>query len=152
MLKKQKPCAFTAFTILYSASSKTSEKFNLHFDRCFKILYEPSFKFILKWIDPKELRPGPWMRANMYYINIHRQGWVWIFFFLFFLGPHLQHIEVPRLGVELEQQMPAFLSHSNTRFEPHLWLTPQLRQCWILNSLSKARDWTHILMDTMLGS
>ena len=32
---------------------KTYENFNFHFDRCFKILCEPSFKFILKWIDPR---------------------------------------------------------------------------------------------------
>ena len=31
-----------------------------------------------------------------------------IFFCLFFvLGPHLRHKEVPMLGVELEQQLPA---------------------------------------------
>ena len=29
------------------------------------------------------------------------------FFFLSFLGPHLQQIEVPRLGIELELQLPA---------------------------------------------
>ena len=27
-----------------------------------------------------------------------------------------------------------------------------LRQCQILNSLNEAKDWTHILIDTMLGS
>ena len=32
--------------------------------------------------------------------------------------------------------------------EPHLWLTPQLTQHWIPHPLSKARDQTHILMDT----
>ena len=31
-----------------------------------------------------------------------------ITFFFFFLGPLLQHIEVPRLGVELELQLPAY--------------------------------------------
>ena len=29
-------------------------------------------------------------------------------FFFFFLRPHLQHMEVPRLGVELELQLPAY--------------------------------------------
>ena len=29
-------------------------------------------------------------------------------FFPFFLGPYLQHIEVPRLGAELELQLPAY--------------------------------------------
>ena len=30
-----------------------------------------------------------------------------IFCVFFFLGPHLQHVEVPRLGVKLELQLPA---------------------------------------------
>ena len=29
-------------------------------------------------------------------------------FFFFFLGLHLQHMEVPRLGVKLELQLPAY--------------------------------------------
>ena len=32
----------------------------------------------------------------------------WFFFSLCFLQPHLQHIEVPRLGIELELQVPAY--------------------------------------------
>ena len=39
-------------------------------------------------------------------------------------------------------------SHSNTRSELHLQPTPQLHQRRILIPLSKARDQTHILMDT----
>ena len=31
-----------------------------------------------------------------------------IFFFFVFLGLHLQHVEVPRLGVQLELQLPAY--------------------------------------------
>ena len=30
-----------------------------------------------------------------------------ILFFFFFLGPHPRHMEVPRLGVQLELQLPA---------------------------------------------
>ena len=38
-----------------------------------------------------------------------------------FLGLHLQHMEVPWLGVELELQLLAlYHSHSNTGSEPHL--------------------------------
>ena len=29
-------------------------------------------------------------------------------FFFSFLGPHLQHMKVPRLGVKIELQMPAY--------------------------------------------
>ena len=41
-------------------------------------------------------------------------------FLLGFLQPHLPHMEVPRLGVELELQLPAYTSHNNTRSKPHL--------------------------------
>ena len=38
-------------------------------------------------------------------------------------------------------------SHSNAGSEPHLPPPPQLTATWILNPLSKARDWTGIFMD-----
>ena len=69
------------------------------------------------------------------------------FFGLFFLGPHPWHVEFPRLGVVLELQLPATaiamqgLSHV-CELHHSSW------QCQILNPLSKARDWTHVLMDT----
>ena len=49
-------------------------------------------------------------------------------FFFVFLGPHLQHMEVPSLGVKLE---------------PHLRATPQPQQHWILNLLSEAGSNPH---------
>ena len=71
------------------------------------------------------------------------------FFFFFFLGLHLWHMEVPRLGVELELQLPAYTTATGTWDLSHIcnlhhssWL------CQIINPLSKARDQTHILMDT----
>ena len=39
-------------------------------------------------------------------------------------------------------------SHCSVESKPHLWPTPCCRQRWILNPLNKARDRTHILMDT----
>ena len=69
--------------------------------------------------------------------------------FLFFLGPHVWHMEVPRLGVELELQLLAF---ATDRAMPHLShicnLYCSLWQCSILKLLSKARDRTLILMDS----
>lgn len=52
-------------------------------------------------------------------------------------------MEVPRLGVELELQMLAYTTATATRDPSHTahW------QCWIPDSLSKARDQTRILMD-----
>ena len=63
-------------------------------------------------------------------------------FFFSFLGPHLQHMEVSRLGVELELQLLAYATATVT---PHLSLSLQQHQ--ILNLLSKARYCTCILMD-----
>ena len=72
------------------------------------------------------------------------------FSFLFsfiLLQPHLQHMEVPRLGGWI-RTAAASLCHgdSNARSEPRLQSTLQL------NPLTKARDRTRILKDTMLGS
>ena len=45
----------------------------------------------------------------------------------FFLGPHLQYTEVPRLGVESELQLPAYTTGTATwGSKPHLRATPQL--------------------------
>ena len=47
-------------------------------------------------------------------------------FYLFWLN--LWHMEVPGLGMESK---------------PQLWPIPQLQQCWILNPLAWARNWTY---------
>jgi len=68
---------------------------------------------------------------------------------MYFLGPHLWHMEVPRLGVELELQLPAYSTPTATRDLSHICdLHHSSHQCRILNSLSEARDRTCILMDT----
>ena len=67
-----------------------------------------------------------------------------IFFFFGFLGLSLRHMEVPRLGVESGRAMWGS--------EPHLRPTPQFtathNQSWVPDPLSKARDWTCIIVDT----
>ena len=68
------------------------------------------------------------------------------FFYFCFLGPHLLHMEVPRLGVELEPQLPAYATATATRDLTCNWdLHNSSWQCQILNPLSKARDGTHDL-------
>ena len=67
-----------------------------------------------------------------------------IFIFIFrFLGPHLRHMEVPRLGVRSELQLPA---HTTAKATPDLSricdLCHSLWQRRILNLLSKTRDQT----------
>ena len=69
---------------------------------------------------------------------------------LFFLSLHPWHMEVPRLGVQLELQLPACTTATAM---PDISCVCDLhrssQQCWILSSLSEARDRTHVLMDTI---
>ena len=67
------------------------------------------------------------------------------FFFFCFLGPHPRHMEVPRPGVDLELQLLA--SATATPDLSHICNLHSLRQCWILNALSKAKDRTCVLTD-----
>ena len=69
-------------------------------------------------------------------LNTWGSGWGWgsgvqdpFPFFVSFLGLHLWHMEVPRLGVTLELQLPAYTTATATRalscvYElPTPWLT-----------------------------
>jgi len=71
---------------------------------------------------------------------------------LSFLRPHSQHMDVPRLGVKSELQLPAYTTATAMQDPNHTChLHCRLWQPWILNPLSKARDQTCILTDTTLG-
>ena len=75
------------------------------------------------------------------------------FFFFFFLGLHLQHMDVPRLGAGSELRLPAYITGTATPDPSRICdLHCSLRQRQILNPLSEAGDRTHILTDTMAGS
>ena len=70
---------------------------------------------------------------------------VWFLFCFFFLGPHLWHMEVPRLGDELELQLLA--STTATPDASHICdLHHRSRQHQILSPLSQVRNWTQNLM------
>ena len=61
-------------------------------------------------------------------------------------------MEVPRLGVKSELQLPAYITATATWDLSHVFdLHRSSCQQQILNPLSKARDGTHIPMDTNLG-
>ena len=60
--------------------------------------------------------------------------------FLLFLWPCLQHMKVPRLGRQMRAAATAMLNKSYI-----CDLYRSLKQCWILNPLSKARDQTYIV-------
>ena len=66
------------------------------------------------------------------------------FFFLFcFLGPHLKHMEIPRLGVQSELQLPAYTTATAMPGLSHIC---GLQQWWIPGPLSEARDQICIFM------
>ena len=66
-----------------------------------------------------------------------------------FLGPHLWHVEGPRLAVESGLQLPAYATATAMLGLSHICnLHRSSWQHWILNPLSEASDRTHILMDT----
>ena len=74
-----------------------------------------------------------------------------LFFFFLFLGPHLWHMEVPRLGVKSKLQPPAYTTATPPPGRScvcDLCLHHSSWQQRILNPLSEARDQTFILMDT----
>ena len=73
----------------------------------------------------------------VYYLHIH------------FLGPYLQHMEVPRIGVELEVQLLAYTKATAAQDPSSVCdLHHSSRQCQIINPLCEARDQTHNLMVT----
>ena len=68
--------------------------------------------------------------------------------FCFFLELHLQHMEVPRLGVKSELELPAYTTATATWNPSRVCdLHHSSQQHWILNPRSGARDQTCILMD-----
>ena len=77
--------------------------------------------------------------------KIHLKLYLFIYLFLsfVFLGPHLRHMEVPRLGVQSELQLPAYATATAMSDPSHICdLHHSSWQRWILNLLSKARDRT----------
>ena len=69
------------------------------------------------------------------------------FFRSVILGSHLRHMEVPRLGVQLELQLSAYTTATATRNPSCVCdLHHSSRQRRILHPLSEARDRTHNLM------
>ena len=72
-----------------------------------------------------------------------------LFTYLVFLSLHLEHMEVPILGVESELQLLAYTTATATPDPSGICdLHLSSWQHWILNPLSRARDQTHVLMDT----
>ena len=92
-----------------------------------------------------EGEPSGWgcVSEGSWHISHHSappSGWMTIFFFL---GLLLQHMEVPRLVIKLELQLPAYATVIATWDLSHICdLSHSSQQHWILNPLSEARDRT----------
>ena len=93
-----------------------------------------------------------WVTRELLSCFAFRELFFFFFFFFFipcFLGPYLQLMEVPRLGVKSELQLAVYTTvTAMTHLSCICSLHHSSRQCQILNSLSKARDRIQILMDT----
>ena len=75
------------------------------------------------------------------FCGLHFKILLHYFFIIVFLGLHLGHMEVPRLGVKLELWLPAY-ARATARPDPSCVcdLPHDSRQRPILNPLGKAKD------------
>ena len=91
--------------------------------------------------------------------NLRAEFWIQVYLileaillkkiFFVFLGPHPQHMEVPRLGVKSELQLLAYNTATATQNPSHICnLHHSLQPCQISNPLSEARDWIQVITDT----
>ena len=110
------------WTTRHSFHLDVSETFSGTKDKYYKKL----FLMLLSLRKFQELwEPGTMDKDQIYMRNIFWSSeWpnIYPLFFFCFLGPQPWHMEVPRLGVQLELHH----SPSNIRSKLHLWPTPQL--------------------------
>ena len=86
---------------------------------------------------------------NGFYFSIIAGLQCSFFFLLLFLGLHLWPMELPRLGVKSELQLPIYTTATATRDPSRVSnLHHSSWQHQILNPLSEDRDHTRILLDT----
>ena len=72
-----------------------------------------------------------------------------LFFFFALLALHPRQMEVPRLGIQSELQLPACTTATAMQDPSHICaLHHSSRKRQIPDPLSEARDWTRILTDT----
>ena len=78
---------------------------------------------------------------KIYLQHLNTSKYFFKFLFFFSPGPHLQHVEVTRLGVKSELHLPVYATATATQVPGHIWDLPHSsQQHWILNLLSEARD------------
>ena len=122
--------------------------------------YVPYITFSYRWFDIVLICDRPYLEWRIDRVSQpgnNPVGWGHIcrkfkgsrqIFFFVFLGPHPRHMDVPRLGVESELQLPAYTTAIAARNLSCIFdLHHKSRPYHILNPLSRARDWTRVLMD-----
>ena len=81
-------------------------------------------------------------------------GWTWLLgevqdLFICFLRLHLQHLEVPRLGVRLELQLPTYTT-ATAMWDPTVsvtdasWILVGFLTCWATRGTSKTHSFIKI--------
>ena len=73
--------------------------------------------------------------------------YLYLFIYFFFLGPHLWHMEVPRIAVNSELHLPAYAT-ATAPWDPSHIMDHSSQQRQIPDPLSEARDQSCILTDT----
>ena len=106
-----------------------------------------TYLFKLVFCEFSDIYPGVELLGHM--VVLFSFLFIFNFFIFCFLGSHLWHMEVPRLGVKLELQLPAYATATATLDPSRVCdLHHSSRQWQTPNTLSEARDRTRILMDT----
>ena len=106
-----------------------------------------SHRRVQKWPLPKRFSIPKLSEESSSLALLHYP--IFKFLFFFFLGPHPWNMEAPRLGIGSGLQVPAYATAMATPDLSHVYdLHCSSWQCWILNPLSMAGDWTCILMDS----
>ena len=106
-----------------------------------------------------------WVKGLVFLFLFFIFYFIYLFIYLFmycFLGPHPQHVEVPRLGVQLELQLLAYATATAMEDLSHVCDLYHSSQAppWAFNPLSETGDRTGNLMVpnqiclccTMMGS
>ena len=117
------------------------------------------------WVSKRGMWQGKLARLDLsdFYIMEHCSQLVFyrthcektLIFLLFFFSSsqHLKYLEIPRLGIQLEWQLPTYTTAMATSDLSQICdLCHNSWQHQILSPLSEARDQTCILTGTMLGS
>ena len=109
-----KSFAFTDLNLLILSVNKRYSKISMIIDVCFSFQFcQLCFMYFVSRL------LGEYEFSIVLYLSV-QQTLCFIFCLLSFLGPHPQHMEVPRLGVQSELQLPAYARAMTTPDPSHV--------------------------------